>query len=101
MVDHESINVGLLLAGAVTSFVGGLVVGTWTVSAKMHMLSDHEKRLSRLEHCIEQKLDRLHERIDALMILAGEDPAKVRRDNRAFAHDHGDDEPPKKRDYYG
>jgi len=101
VVDHESINVGLLLAGAVTSFVGGLVVGTWTVSAKMHMLSDHEKRLSRLEHCIERKLDRLHERIDALMILAGEDPAKVRRDNRAFAHDPGDDEPPKKRDYYG
>ena len=87
MVDHESINVGLLLAGAATSFVGGLVVGTWAVSAKMHMLSDHEKRLSRLEHCIEQKLDRLHERIDDLMVGAGMDPTRVRRDYRHDSHD--------------
>ncbi len=99
-MQPDDINLGLLVLGAASSFVGGLIVGTWAVSAKMHMLSDLDKRVTRLEGCIERKLDRLHERIDALMILAGEDPAKVRRDNRAFAHDQGDDEP-KKRDYYG
>lgn len=99
-MQPDDINLGLLVLGAASSFVGGLIVGTWAVSAKMHMLSDLDKRVTRLEGCIERKLDRLHERIDALMILAGEDPAKVRRDNRAFAHDQGEGEA-KKRDYYG
>lgn len=101
LASTDEINLAMLLLGAVCSFVGGLIVGTWAVSAKMHLLTDLDKRVTRLEGCIERKLDRLHERIDALMILAGEDPAKVRRDNRAFARGEGDDDPPKKRDYYG
>lgn len=103
LASPDEINLAMLLLGAVGSFVGGLIVGTWTVSAKLHLLADLDKRVSRLEGCIERKLDRLHERIDALMILAGEDPAKVRRDGRERAHGYrpADDGDPEKRDYYG
>ena len=82
---------------AVAAFVSGVVTGTWTVSAKMHQLADHEKRLARLERCIETKLDRLHERIDDLMVMVGADPAKFRKDHRPGR----DDADPEKRDYYG
>ena len=82
---------------AVAAFVSGVVTGTWTVSAKMHQLADHEKRLARLERCIETKLDRLHERIDDLMVMVGADPAKFRKDHRPAR----DDDDPEKRDYYG
>lgn len=98
MVGADDINLGMMLIGAGSSFVGGLIVGTWAVSAKMHMLADHEKRLSRLEHCIEQKLDRLHERIDDLMVGVGMDPNRIRREHRREPDDEGE---AKKRDYYG
>lgn len=81
---------------AVAAFVSGVVTGTWTVSAKMHQLADHEKRLARLERCIETKLDRLHERIDDLMVMVGADPAKFRHEHRQDR-----DDAPDKRDYYG
>lgn len=97
-MDAAGLDVVGKIGAAVISFIGGLVVGVWTVSAKMHQLQDHEKRLSRLEHCIEQKLDRLHERIDDLMVMGGMDPNRVRRNRR---HDEPEDGEPKKRDYYG
>ena len=97
-MDAAGLDVVGKIGAAVISFIGGLVVGVWTVSAKMHQLQDHEKRLSRLEHCIEQKLDRLHERIDDLMVMGGMDPSRVRREHRREPDDDGD---PKKRDYYG
>ena len=98
-MDAAGLDVVGKIGAAALSFIGGLVVGVWTVSAKMHQLQDHEKRLSRLEHCIEQKLDRLHERIDDLMVMGGMDPNRVRRDRR---HEPDDSEgEAKKRDYYG
>ena len=97
-MDAAGIDIAGKLIAAAVSFVGGLIVGTWTVSAKMHQLADHEKRLARLERCIETKLDRLHERIDDLMVMVGADPAKFRKDHRP---DRGGDDIPEKRDYYG
>ena len=96
-MDTAGIDIAGKLIAAAASFVGGLIVGTWTVSAKMHQLADHEKRLARLERCIETKLDRLHERIDDLMVMGGADPAKFRKDHRPAR----DDDDPEKRDYYG
>lgn len=96
-MDTSGIDIAGKLVAAAASFVGGLIVGTWTVSAKIHQLADHEKRLARLERCIETKLDRLHERIDDLMVMVGADPAKFRKDHRPDP----EDDQPKKRDYYG
>ena len=96
-MDTAGIDIAGKLIAAAASFVGGLIVNTWTVSAKMHQLADHEKRLARLERCIETKLDRLHERIDDLMVMVGADPAKFRKDHRQSR----DDDDPEKRDYYG
>ena len=96
-MDTAGIDIAGKLIAAAASLVGGLIVGTWTVSAKMHQLADHEKRLARLERCIETKLDRLHERIDDLMVMVGADPAKFRKDHRPAR----DDDDQEKRDYYG
>jgi CHASE1-domain containing sensor protein len=95
-VDVSGLDIIGKVLVAVAAFVSGVVTGTWTVSAKMHQLADHEKRLARLERCIETKLDRLHERIDDLMVMVGADPAKFRHEHRQDR-----DDAPDKRDYYG
>jgi hypothetical protein len=67
---------GLKIAGVFLSFVGGIVTATWVVANKLRGYDDRLKSVeSAQKTCqgitlvkIDQKLDRIHERIDDILI---------------------------------
>lgn len=82
MINLEAVNVVMLIFGGVTSFSAGLIVGTWRVSTLVHRVDDHERRLANMEKCVSVTFNRLHGRIDDLMLLVGADPSKFRKEHR-------------------
>jgi hypothetical protein len=70
---------GLKIAGVFLSFVGGIVTATWVVANKLRGYDDRLKTIEEAHvKCqnvtlakIDQKLDRIHERIDDILIERG------------------------------
>lgn len=74
----ESLSLAAKIVGLFAAFVGGIVTATWAVASKINGFDSRlcavEKSHGAVAKRIDGKLDRLHERIDEILLKgAGKD----------------------------
>jgi hypothetical protein len=65
-------NLALKLTGFFLTFVGGIVTATWAVASKIKGFDDRLKSVESVHMKIDLKLDRIHERIDEILLSKAE-----------------------------
>jgi hypothetical protein len=61
-------NLALKLTGFFLTFVGGIVTATWAVASKIKGFDDRLRSVESVHMNIDRKLDRIHERIDEVLL---------------------------------
>ena len=82
MINLEAVNVVMLIFGGVTSFSAWFDCRDMARVNAGASVDDHERRLANMEKCVSVTFNRLHDRIDDLMLLVGADPSKFRKEHR-------------------